>query len=96
MTRDENTKCVICGSDHQVQDCEKFKRISLKEKADAVIKHGLCRGCLTSGHIRRSCRKRMKCEKCDRWHPTVLHDDSLVTSRSVAAPSEKSHLQEET
>ena len=38
----------------------------------------MCKGCFKVGHIYRYCRKRRKCNKCKRWHPTVLHDDNLM------------------
>ena len=51
--------CVVCSnlSDvsvtaaHPVTECGKFLKMSLKERQAAVMKYGLCRGCLRRGHV---------------------------------------------
>ena len=94
-TDSRKPKCAICDAEHQVDECGTFNRMGLAEKTDAVMRHGLCKGCLKTGHIWRSCRKKMKCEKCFRWHPTALHDDSLLAPRrNTAVPTQASHQQE--
>ena len=96
-TDSKKPKCAICGSNHQVDGCGTFNRMGLAEKNDAVMKHGLCKGCLKAGHIWRSCKKRMKCQTCFRWHPTILHDDSLSSPRrDMAVPTRVPHQREET
>lgn len=36
---------------------------------------GLCFGCLTQGHLSKTCKKRMVCKQCSQRHPDVLHVD---------------------
>ena len=94
-TDSRKPKCAICDAEHQVDECGTFNRMGLADKTGAVMRHGLCKGCLKTGHIWRSCRKKMKCEKCFRWHPTALHDDSLLAPRrNTAVPTQASHQQE--
>ena len=52
--------------------------MNLKERQAAVLKHGLCRGCLKRGHIWRQCSKKQECTICGRRHPTSLHDDAFT------------------
>ena len=96
-TDSKKPKCVTCDGDHQVDECDMFNKMGLPEKNDVVMKHGLCRGCLQTGHIWRTCKKRKKCEQCFRWHPTVLHDDSRSPpQRNTAVPSRAPSRSEET
>ena len=90
-------KCMICDGSHQVSACDAFSKMQLSQKNMAVMKHGLCKGCLRPGHVWRTCKKRMKCEKCSRGHPTVLHDDALsVPRRERTEPTAFSSQYEET
>ena len=73
--------CRVCKGHHTVKDCSDFRTMNLSRRHEAVKSCGLCRGCLKPGHIWRSCKKRDRCDKCSRWHPTLLHDDSLMRTR---------------
>ncbi|XP_043232467.1 uncharacterized protein LOC122386858 [Amphibalanus amphitrite] len=66
-----------------VDKCKVFLRMKLKERQAAVMRHGLCRGCLKRGHIWRSCQKKQNCETCGRRHPTALHDETFTAPTSV-------------
>ena len=74
--------CRVCKGQHTTKDCSAFKAMSIKRRHEAVKTHGLCRGCLKPGHIWKNCKKREKCETCNRWHPTLLHDDSFARTGS--------------
>ena len=54
---------------------ETFSALSLDEKHTFIRSRRLCFGCLRYGHSNRDCQRRLRCSKCDRQHPTVLHDD---------------------
>ena len=49
-------RCKICGGDHSLDYCQKFLKMSVRERHDAVLKHSLCRGCLKPGHVWRTCK----------------------------------------
>ena len=72
--------CVVCAGPvpHPVDKCKVFQKMNLKERQAAVLKHGLCRGCLKRGHIWRQCSKKQECTICGRRHPTSLHDDAFT------------------
>ena len=69
--------CVVCKKDHSVDQCSAFARMSLKERQELVFQRGLCGGCLKRGHRWKECKKKQRCAKCDRLHPTLLHDDNF-------------------
>ena len=58
----------------------------LMKSAEESYKNGLCFGCLSQGHLSRSCGNRKICNFCGRWHPTALHPDRLDLPR--ATPNE--------
>ncbi|XP_043247468.1 uncharacterized protein LOC122394566 [Amphibalanus amphitrite] len=69
--------CVACKNDHPLDRCSTFTKMSLKGRQELVRQHGLCGGCLRKGHRWKECRRKQRCTKCSRLHPTLLHDDSL-------------------
>ncbi|XP_043209587.1 uncharacterized protein LOC122374727 [Amphibalanus amphitrite] len=81
-TRKPST-CELCQHQHKISDCDTFKRMTGTERNSKVNELGLCRGCLRRGHRWRECRSRCKCDECGRWHPTILHDESLLKKAEV-------------
>jgi hypothetical protein len=65
--------CVKCLKSHHLNDCEDFRRLTLRERQQFVKKSGLCFGCLRAGHLSRNCRNRLICKDCKKPHPTSLH-----------------------
>jgi hypothetical protein len=65
--------CVKCLKSHHLNNCEDFRRLTLKEREQFVKKSGLCFGCLRVGHLARNCRNRLTCKDCKKTHPTSLH-----------------------
>ncbi|XP_043200214.1 uncharacterized protein LOC122369489 [Amphibalanus amphitrite] len=80
--------CIICGEDHTVHACKKFMAMSLEDRKVQVLKKRLCRGCLKPGHMWRDCRRRDKCDKCSKAHPTLLHDEALAKTANARGHSE--------
>lgn len=46
---------------------------SHREKLDFLKEKGLCFGCLNTGHLSRSCERRITCKHCSQMHPSILH-----------------------
>ena len=66
--------CLFCDLDnHSLEKCFKFESKSLDDKQKFIKQKGICFGCLSQGHMSKQCRKRLKCSKCDKLHPTILH-----------------------
>ena len=72
-------KCVLCPERHPTGRCAVFRSSTLDERHDIVKRHYLCRGCLRTGHRWRECRRKETCEKCGKFHPTLLHDERLAS-----------------
>ena len=80
--------CLSCGGSHSLQKCDKFIGLSYDERVAFVKENRLCFGCFYSGHRSKDCRRRMKCEICEKSHPTLLHDPSNVQPKEES-PSEQ-------
>ncbi|XP_063967807.1 uncharacterized protein LOC135157132 [Lytechinus pictus] len=68
--------CTYCKGEHHLATCKSFMSQTLDHRTKFVFDHGLCFGCLKSGHLSRNCKKRSSCSTCKRRHPTVLHDEN--------------------
>ncbi|KAJ8037483.1 hypothetical protein HOLleu_18308 [Holothuria leucospilota] len=67
------TRCVCCSKNHSVEECDKFKEMTLTEREQVIKNKGLCKGCLKRSHLRRNCVRRQTCDVCRGQHPTILH-----------------------
>jgi hypothetical protein len=76
ITRENRNCCVVCKATHSIINCPDFQKMSLQDKATLIKSKALCYGCLTYGHRKQDCYKKMACNKCGGRHPTVMHDDS--------------------
>ena len=68
-------KCVMCGQNHIVTQCERFKGLQPRQRFEVARKHRLCFGCLRGSHPIRDCRSRVACpvQGCGRNHSQMLH-----------------------
>ena len=68
--------CLYCGdgTKHSILECRKFKGLDRNAKNEACKQKGLCFGCLNKGHSKKTCPQLRKCSKCQKAHPTVMHD----------------------
>ena len=65
--------CLCCGGSHSLQKCYKFIGFSYEERVAFIKEHRLCFGCFNRGYQSKDCRFRLKCNVCQRSHPTLLH-----------------------
>ncbi|KAL7883475.1 hypothetical protein SRHO_G00011330 [Serrasalmus rhombeus] len=65
--------CLFCQKNHALESCYKIKERAHKERVDFLKSKGLCFGCLTQGHLSRTCKRRMTCKECAQRHPDILH-----------------------
>ena len=68
--------CLLCKKAHNLDECEKFAKMSQTEKIEFIRSRGICLGCLKYGHMKKDCRGRKICKKCKGFHPTSLHIDT--------------------
>ena len=66
--------CYYCSEEHTIYTCEKFLRLSQKERQEAVKKASLCTNCLCPNHRVSECRGG-PCRKCGKRHNSLLHID---------------------
>ncbi|XP_062248605.1 uncharacterized protein LOC133957162 [Platichthys flesus] len=77
-TESSISECVFCKrKGHVLAKCRKFGEKTVQERNKFVQVEKLCFGCLGSGHISRKCDNKSICERCQKGHPTCLHDDKF-------------------
>lgn len=59
--------CNFCRGEHRIYSCEKFLKLSVEERVDAVKKAGLCINCFRKGHFTKDCTL-SKCKQCSKKH----------------------------
>lgn len=71
----DDTICCVCeDSGHLVQECDRFKELSIDHRWKTVKLNALCRSCLQS-HVGRNCRNISECgiSGCTSRHHPLLH-----------------------
>ncbi|XP_037957407.1 uncharacterized protein LOC119687219 [Teleopsis dalmanni] len=86
--------CEVCnGSGHDITDCSKFRKLSLKEPFNVARRIKVCFICLKRGHLQKECSA-VKCSKCDLSNHQLLHEDYILESseqRCKNWPSTSTH-----
>lgn len=79
--------CIFCKrSGHVLSKCRKFIDKTVQDRVKFVHSEGLCFGCLQTGHHSRRCDNKSTCEKCQKRHPTCLHDDKFKEVSKYQSP----------
>ena len=75
MKEGNKEACAFCNDErHQLAECGLLSAKPYEERILFCRNAGLCFSCLKkSMHIAKDCRRRIKCTKCNRLHPTLLH-----------------------
>ncbi|KAL4009472.1 hypothetical protein ACER0C_003324 [Sarotherodon galilaeus] len=77
-TQSSITSCVFCKrTGHILDKCRSFTEKTVQDRVKFVHTEKLCFGCLKTGHHSRKCDNKSTCEKCQKRHPTCLHDDKF-------------------
>ncbi|XP_059622191.1 uncharacterized protein LOC132265511 [Phlebotomus argentipes] len=91
----ETAKCSMCNqAQHQLFQCETFRKLSLASKRSAVGQRNLCFNCLRDGHRAQDCRSKSRCQKCQKSHHTLLHDDTRNTNSTTTDSQAESDKKE--
>ena len=72
-----------CGKSHKATDCESFRRAEFKW--DLIRDNNLCKNCL-KGHPGK-CSLRPGCQRCGKYHQTLLHLERPSTKGNVSVES---------
>ncbi|GFS68262.1 transposon Tf2-6 polyprotein [Nephila pilipes] len=66
--QESNDTCAFCFKVHANRFCKRVFFIPLEEKIAIIKKIGLCRVCLTKGHLASRCRSQITCQLCSKRH----------------------------
>ncbi len=69
--------CHYCQNNHALESCGKIQQLAHKDRTDFLRNKGLCYGCLTPGHMIKTCKKRIQCKTCSLKHPQILHIEKV-------------------
>lgn len=84
--------CLFCKRNGHILDkCFKFREKTVQDRIKFAQAEKLCFGCLKGGCHLKKCDERSTCEKCQRRHPTCLHDDKFIErKRAIPATNDNS------
>uniref|UniRef100_A0ABD2W5L0 DUF1758 domain-containing protein n=1 Tax=Trichogramma kaykai TaxID=54128 RepID=A0ABD2W5L0_9HYME len=76
--------CAYCKNAHPIYKCEEFEKLKVQQRWEVVKSKKLCRNCLRThtGPCSLS-----HCKLCDRFHNTLLHDESVRSNSTRARKS---------
>ena len=78
-------KCKFCDRNHDLDDCQFYRELTVDDRSSFLKKNRLCYGCYaetSSKHTVRSCTNRRVCEVCQGKHPTGLHGYKTKNKKS--------------
>ena len=83
--------CPSCEKIHDLESCNAFKSMTIRERSKWVLKNRLCFGCFEKGHIAKNCKKRRTCKTCNGKHPTTLHKDKEQNKEKPNSPNDQTN-----
>uniref|UniRef100_A0A1A9WAW1 DUF1758 domain-containing protein n=1 Tax=Glossina brevipalpis TaxID=37001 RepID=A0A1A9WAW1_9MUSC len=66
-------RCKLCGEEHRLAVCKKYRSCNLKEKYEIVGRYKYCENCLDFTHLVDECLIKNQCVICRNKHHTTLH-----------------------
>lgn len=72
LYKDQANGCLFCGNHHASQDCGNAARWTQSERIRKVWKAGKCFKCLKKNHLSRTCKEKIRCQKCNGNHYKLL------------------------
>ena len=84
-------RCYYCSEEHTIYTCEKFLKLSQRERQEAVKKASLCTNCLHPNHRISECRGG-PCRKCVKKHNSLLHVDREKTDNTEQSNEKNSSV----
>ena len=94
LTKKIDKPCNLCSKVGRYLDrCPEFVSKTPNDRKEFIRNNGICFGCLKKGHKFQECRRKQKCEKCHRWHPTLMHEDR-IEARTVVPDVRKEQCEE--
>lgn len=80
--RSSSLRCFYCSSNHYINNCPEFLKLSIQDKWVWVKEKHRCFSCLNSGHRVGDCRRKNKCtvDGCQLSHHILLHENEAIES----------------
>ena len=70
-------KCQMCNGPHDIEKCKDFSNKTVEERRKVLFEKRLCFSCFESNHQSKDCKDKRKCERCNKPHPTSLHEENF-------------------
>ena len=80
----KHTNCVQCHKPHFVATCSDYHKFSPVGRFQTIQKNSLCTNCLSNQHRRDTCPSSKRCQVCNVFHHTTLHNPATQFSRTHA------------
>ena len=81
----KHTNCVQCHKPHFVATCSDYHKLSPEGRFQTIQKNSLCTNCLSNQHRRDTCPSSKRCQVCNGFHHTTLHNPAKQFNRTHAA-----------
>ena len=72
---------------HILATCSEYQKCLPNRRYEIVSKNNLCSNCLSNKHFKQSFPSTRRCQTCEEFHDTTLHDPSKQFKLSTAALS---------
>lgn len=91
ISKNKMARCYVCQGQHYVDECSRFKEMSVKERWSVVKDKHACFCCLkySKDHSASNCRKRKECGEntqnstCKKFHHKLLHAEFAQATMSI-------------
>lgn len=81
----EKRTCNFCqDGGHNIFNCDKFQKLSIKERNNFVFKKRLCKNCLMH-KSNKKCNSKYKCSSCNKQHHSLLHYSNIKMNKQENA-----------
>jgi len=82
----KRVECIFCKSNHDSQNCETARKLTLDERKEIVKRENACFNCLKRGHVSQKCKIKTKCDWCSRRHvllmcPGIFRKDNVPVNK---------------
>ena len=87
--RKQPERCRLCKNTHNLNECDKFKKMLHTERIEFVKSNGLCLGCLKYGHMKKDLPREEGLLGLQRFPSNVLTHKRTETRRKTRNVSEE-------
>ena len=79
-------KCQFCYGNHDLNECQFYNELSIKDRRSFLQKSKFCYGCnseITSTHTARTSDNRRVCKICQGKYPSRLHNFKMKSKNTI-------------